>query len=68
MKKIISVSLGTLVLLGAVSFGGFTSSAIAGERHDKNREANWWRNRHHHHRRYDRRRVPWATSLRKRSY
>jgi hypothetical protein len=67
MKKIISVSLGTLVLLGVVSFGGSTSSAIAGERHDKNREANWWRHRHHH-RRYDQRRVPEARSLRKRGY
>ena len=66
MKKIISVSLGTLVLLGAVGFGG--SSAIAGERNDRKQEVNWRRHRHHHHRRHDRRRVPEANSLRKRSY
>ena len=68
MKKIISVSLGALVLLGAVSFGGFNSSAIAGERNDKKQEVNWQRHRRHHHRRHDRRWVPQANSLRKRSY
>jgi len=68
MKKIISVSLGTLVLLGVAGFGGSASSAIAGERRDKNQEAHWQRNRHRHHRRHDRRRVPAAMSLRKRSY
>ena len=68
MKKIISVSLGALVLLGAVSFEGFNSSAIAGERNDKKQEVNWRRHRRHHHRRHERRWVPQANSLRKRSY
>jgi hypothetical protein len=68
MKKIISVSLGTLVLLGAVSFGGFTSSAMAGERNDRKQEANWRRHRRHHHRKHHWRRVPGAASLRKQSY
>lgn len=68
MKKTISVSLGTLALLGAVTFGGFARSARASERNDKNQEANWRRHRHHHHRRHPGRRVPEATSLRKRSW
>jgi len=68
MKKIISVSLGTLMLLGAVTFGGFGSSAIARGREGRNQwqEGKWHHRHHRHHRHW--RRVPEAASLRKRSW
>ena len=70
MKKTISVSLATLVLLG-VTFGGFAGSAIAGERQSRSQRelATYKRHhRHHRHHRNHRRGVPDAASLRKRSW
>jgi hypothetical protein len=71
MKRIVSVSFGALVLLSGVTFGGFASSAIANERHDRKQvqEAKYRSDhRHHRHNRHHRRRVPEAASLRKRSW
>jgi hypothetical protein len=71
MKRIIPVSLGTLVLLSAVTFAGFASSAIASDRHDRHQwqEANHRsHHRRHHHHKHQSRRVPEAASLRKRSW
>lgn len=71
MKRIISVSFGALVLLSGVTFGGFVSSAMASDRHDKRQwqEANHQsHHRRHHHHKHHSRRVPEAASLRKRSW
>jgi hypothetical protein len=66
MKRTISIALGTLALISAVTFGGFTTSANASARDNKNQDAN---SRHHrHHRKHHGRRTPGAASLRKRSW
>ena len=66
MKRTISVSLATLVLLG-VTFGGFAGSAIAGER--QRREPATYKRHHRHHRHHHNHHgVPDAASLRKRSW
>ena len=71
MRKLISFSLGAVLLLGVLAIGSQSGLAIAGERHS-NKE--WQRNHHqqhhrHHHRRFAHKgRVPTAKSLSKESW